>query len=113
MIKKLFTLFTLILLAIPLAWGTDVTFIAGTDTGEKSVTKDNVTVSMSTMSRADNYRCYANSSMTITCDGYYITKIVITCTGSNNAENGPGKFSLSSGGGNYSYSDQTQYYEKQ
>ncbi len=80
---------------------TVVTFIAGTDTGETSVTKDGITVSMSTMSRTDNYRTYANSNMVVTAEsGKTIKKVEITCTASGNNTNGPGKFS----GTGYSYS---------
>lgn len=77
-----------------------VTFIAGTDTGASSVTKNGITVSMSTMSRTDNYRAYANSSMTVASTVGQISRVVVTCTGSGNGENGPGKFS----GSGYSYS---------
>ena len=82
--------------------GTDVTFVAGTDTGETSVTKDGITVSMSTMSRTDNYRCYANSDMTVTSvAGKTITKVVLTCVSGNGANN----LSIPTGSsGSYSYS---------
>lgn len=73
--------------------GGTVIFVAGEDIGETSVTKDGITVSMSTMSRDDNYRTYANSSMTVTSTVGNITKIEITCTASGNNSNGPGKFS--------------------
>lgn len=79
----------------------DVTFTAGTDTGETSVTKDGITVSMSTMSRDDNYRTYANSDMTVTAaSGKTIKQVKVTCTGSGNNNYGPGKFS----GDGYTYS---------
>ena len=79
----------------------EVTFTAGTDTGETSVTKDGITVSMSTMSRHDNYRTYANSNMTVTASsGKTIIKVVVTCTASGTSNYGPGKFS----GNGYSYS---------
>lgn len=55
-----------------------VTFIAGTDTGSTSVTKGGVTVSMSTMSRDDNYRCYANTAISISSSGSNIDSIVFT-----------------------------------
>ena len=85
---------------------TTVTFTAGTDTGETSVTKDGITVSMSTMSRTDNYRCYANTEMTITSTVGDITNVELTCTASGTSTYGPGKFSVTSGySGTYSYSE--------
>ena len=81
----------------------NVTFTAGTDKGETSVVKDGITISMSTMSRDDNYRTYANSDMTVTCDTSLISAITgveVTCTGSGTANYGPGKFS----GTDYTYS---------
>ena len=99
-LKNLAALFALLfMIGIGSVWGGTVTFIAGTDTGETSVTKDGVTVSMSTMSRDDNYRCYASSDMTVT-SSYTITKIELTCTASGTSNYGPGKFS----GTGYSYS---------
>ena len=71
-----------------------VTFTAGTDTGDTSVTKSGITVSMSTMSRDDNYRTYANTDMTVIAEsGKTIKSIVATCTGSGTNNYGPGKFS--------------------
>lgn len=102
--KKLFALFTLCLLTIPLAWGAEVvTFVAGTDKGETSVTKDGVTVTMSTMSRTDNYRCYGGSSMKITSTNGNITKIELTCVGTDSDNFGPGQFKLDNITGSYSY----------
>ena len=106
--KKLFALFTLCLLTIPLAWGADVIFVAGTDMGETSVTKDGVTVTMSTMSRTDNYRCYGSSSMTVSSTVGSITSIELTCTASGTSNYGPSKFSLNMYSiGSYSYSGYT------
>ena len=69
------------------AWGDTETFTAGTDKGSTSVTKDVVTVSMSTMSRDDNYRTYASSDMTVTVSsGYLITEVVVTCTASGTSK---------------------------
>ena len=91
---------------------TTVTFTAGTDTGETSVTKGGITVSMSTMSRTDNYRCYADSDMTVTSTVGDITHIELTCTGSGTSNYGPGKFSLTSeSSGTYSYSGTTGTWE--
>ena len=94
-------------LAIPMGMRgqTMVTFTAGTDTGDTSVTKDGITVSMSTMSRTDNYRCYANTAMTITSTVGDITNVVLTCTASGTSNYGPGKFSVTNNySGTYSYS---------
>lgn len=110
--KKRITLMTavfalLAILALPMGMKgqTTVTFTAGEDTGETSVTKDGITVSMSTMSRTDNYRCYANSNMTVESTVGNITSVELTCTGSGNANYGPGKFSLTEDyTGSYSFS---------
>lgn len=75
-------------------------FVAGTNTGETSVTSGPITVSMSTMSRTDNYRAYASSQMTVSSSNGNITKIEVTCTASGTSNYGPGKFS----GEGYSYS---------
>lgn len=80
-----------------------VTFTAGTDKGETSVTKNGITVSMSTMSRDDNYRVYANTDMTVSSSVGNITSIAITCTASETSNYGPGKLS----GIGYTYSGTT------
>ena len=106
--KKLLLMKTMLLLCALIVgsssvWATSVTFTAGTDTGESSVTKDGVTVSMSTMQRDDNYRTYANTDMTVSSTVGNISSIIITCTGSGTANYGPGKFS----GTGYTYSGTT------
>ena len=61
---------------------------------------------MSTMNRdqKDNYRCNANSNMEVTpSEGIILQEIKITCTGSGTNNYGPGKFTLSSDDGEYSY----------
>jgi hypothetical protein len=74
--------------------GTDVTFTAGTDKGDTSVTKDGITVTMSTMNRDDNYRTYASTDMVVSAAaGKKITQIIVTCTGTGTNNYGPGKFS--------------------
>lgn len=71
-----------------------VEFIAGTDTGETSVTKDGITVSMSTMSRTDNYRAYKGTDMVVSAaEGKTIKSIVLTATAESQSEYGPGCFS--------------------
>ena len=74
---------------------TSVTFTAGVDTGETSVTKNGITVSMSTMSRTDNYRTYANTDMTVSSTVGNIQSVVVTCTANGTSSYGPGKFSVS------------------
>ena len=93
----------LLIVGLGQAWGADVTFTANVDKGETSVTKDGITVSMSTMSRTDNYRTYASTDMNVSSETATITKIVITCTGSGTNNYGPGKFS----GTGYTYSNST------
>lgn len=98
---------TLMLFAIGVGnvCGTDVTFDATKDSGSGSITKDGVTVSMSTMNRSqkDNFRCNSGTDMTVTSSNT-ITKIVVTCTANGTANYGPGKFSVPSGGvGSYTY----------
>ena len=96
---------TLLCAVFSTAWGDEVTFMAGTDVGSTSVTKKGITVEMSTMSRTDNYRTYANTDMTVSITPGNITKVEITCTGSGDSNYGPGKFSLSENSeGEYSYS---------
>ena len=104
-LKFFFALFAALTLNAATAWGAEVTFVAGTDVGETSVTKDGVTIEMSIMSRTDNYRTYANTEMKVSSLQATITKIVVTCTASGTNSNGPGKFSLSqNSSGTYNYS---------
>ncbi|MBR5676527.1 MAG: C10 family peptidase [Paludibacteraceae bacterium] len=79
-----------------------VTFTPGTDTGETSVTKDNITCTMTTMNNDSYYQIYANESGTFSCSTGNITKIEFTCTASGKDKYGPGN--ASADGGNYSYS---------
>ena len=79
-------------------WGAEVRFTAGTDTGDGSVTKSGVTITMSTMNRSDNYRCNANTELTVTSTAGNITQVVFNCTGQNPSGNyRPSLFSLKSG----------------
>ena len=87
--KKLLRL-TLLLCALIVGslntWADDVTFIAGTDTSSStSITKDGITISVTsgTFSRTDNYRCYANNTMTISSEVGTINSISFTFSGSN------------------------------
>ena len=85
------------------AWADSVTFTAGTDTGETSVTKGDVTATMTTMSNASYYQIYANQSGTFSCSNGNITKIEFTCTASGTAKYGPGNASATPG--TYSYNE--------
>jgi hypothetical protein len=83
--KKLFSIFAALLFAGSMM-ATDVTFVAGTDKADgTSITKDNVTISVTagTFSRTDNYRCYASNTMTISCSVGVITNIAFTFSGTN------------------------------
>ena len=83
---------------------TTITFIPGTDTGETTVTKDGITVSMTTMNNNSYYQVYANESMTVSSTSHTITGISFTCTASGTAKYGPGNASANTG--TYSYSGQ-------
>ena len=61
-----------------------MTFTPGTDSGSSSVTKDGVTISMSTMSRSDNYRCYDGTKVSISSSVGNITKIQFTFSSNSN-----------------------------
>lgn len=82
-----------------------ITFTPGTDTGETSVTKSNVTCAMTTMNNNSYYQIYAGQSGTFTCSPGNITKIEFTCTASGTSKYGPGN--TSSDVGTYSYSGST------
>ena len=64
----------------------EATFVAGTDKSEElSISKNGVTVEFTggTFNRDDNYRCYANKSMTISYNDGQITKIVLAKSSDN------------------------------
>lgn len=72
----------------------DITLTAGTDTSDElKLTKDGVTIEMSNgvLNRTDNYRCYANGTMTVS-SASTITKIVLNCNASGTSKGGPGCF---------------------
>ena len=81
---------------------TAVTFTPGTETGATSVTKSNVTCTMTTMNNGSYYQIYANQSGTFSCSTGNITKIEFTCTASGTSKYGPGNASADVG--TYSYS---------
>ena len=82
-----------------------VTFTAGTDKGETTVTKDGITVTMTTMNNDSYYQVYANQSMTVSSTNHTIVGISFTCTASGTSKYGPGN--ASSDPGTYSYSGST------
>ncbi len=103
--KKLFSLLTLALLTMS-AWGTTVTFTAGTTVGSNTaansadeMTLDGVTIK--TTKGAFNamqgtqaqYRFGQGSTTTFTSTVGNITKVEITCTASYGSQYGPDKFS--------------------
>ena len=86
---KLFLLTLFVALAGTVSAET-VTFVAGTDMGSSgtsnvSMSKSGITISVpsGTLSRTDNYRVYANSSITVSSEVGNITQVVFTCTSSN------------------------------
>ena len=84
--KKLFSIFAALLFAGSIM-AAEITFTAGTDTSDgTSITKDGITISVTsgTFSRTDNYRCYANNTMTISSTVGIITKIEFTFSGTSN-----------------------------
>jgi len=87
------------------AYAAETTFIAGTNTSSStSLTVDDVTLSITggSLSRDDNYRVYANQTLTISSD-YDITSVVFTYSSSSYAN-----LSLdSSSDGSYSTSGTT------
>ena len=87
------------------AWADDVTFTAGTDTGDTSVTKNGITVTMTTMNNSSYYQTYKSQTMTVSSSVGNITKIVVTCTASGTSKYGPGCFTSTLG--TYSYSGTT------
>lgn len=85
--------------------GGTVTFTPGTDTGETTVTKDGITVTMTTMNNASYYQVYASQSMTVSSSTHTITGISFDCTASGTTKYGPGNASADVG--TYSYSGST------
>lgn len=109
LLTKLVLLVAVVLMGAGTAWADTVTFTPGTDTGETSVTKSGITVTMTTMNNASYYQIYANQSGTFSCSNGNITKIEFTCTASGTSKYGPGNASANVG--SYSYSDYTGTWE--
>ena len=101
-----FLMLALLCAVFSTTWGqTTVIFTPGTDTGETSVTKNGVTVTMTTMNNASYYQIYANQSGTFTCSNGNITKIEFICTAEGTSKYGPGNSSANVG--TYTYSNFT------
>ena len=82
---KLFSMLLLLLIGVGQMLATDVEFIAGTETSSTTtLSKGNVTITVTsgTFSRTDNYRCYANNTMTISSSAGNISNIAFTFSGS-------------------------------
>lgn len=102
LIKTFLLLFALVVGGGSSAWADTVTFTPGTDTGATSVTKGDVTATMTTMNNSSYYQIYANQSGTFSCSTGKITKIEFTCTASSTSKYGPGN--VSANVGTYTYS---------
>ena len=90
-------------------WGqTTVTFTPGTDTGANSVTKGDITATMTTMNNSSYYQIYANQSGTFSTSNGTITNIEFTCTASGTTKYGPGNASANVG--TYTYSGYNGYW---
>ena len=85
--------------------GKRVVFIPGEDNSQDLLmTKDDVKIEITkgTLSRDDNYRCYADGTMTVSATEP-ITQIVFTCTAKDDNQYGPGCFTANTG--EYTYAD--------
>ena len=82
-----------------------ITFTPGTDTGTTTVTKNGVTVELTTMNNSSYYQIYANSTGTFSCSTGSIKKIEFSCTASGTTKYGPGNTTANVG--SYSYSGST------
>lgn len=82
MIKKLLSIIMMATFAFSMASANEVVFTAGTgnDTGETSVTKDGVTITMSHMNYPNYYVVLALTDMVVTADNGVVTGIEFNCT---------------------------------
>lgn len=80
MLKLMSVLVLILTIGSGNVWGAETTFTVNVETGTTSMSKDDISVSTTsgTFSRTDNYRVYANNSMTISSSGGNITKVVFT-----------------------------------
>ena len=74
-----------------------VTFTPGSDTGATSVTKNGITVTMTTMNNDSYYQIYASDSMKVESSSYTIKSISFSCTAEGTNKYGPGNVSASTG----------------
>jgi len=94
-----------------MAWATDITFDATTDTGTGSSTasaytieKDGITIAVSNgMANGSHYRIYKGQTLTVTSTAGDVTSVVFTCIASGTDKYGPGCFTASTG--SYTYND--------
>ncbi len=114
--KKVLSLLFVALCAMT-AWGAEITFDASVEkglyngsstdpkSGEETLTKDGVTITCSNgaWNLTDQYRCYKNSTFTVT-SSRTITKVVFNCTVSGTTNYGPGCFT-SPTTGTYTYAE--------
>lgn len=97
--RKLFTLFTLCLLASA-AWAGEVVFVAGTDNGtggedegQFTIEKEGVKLDVSKGAiRSSQYRIFKSQTLTISSTAGAITQVVFECTANDDAQYGPGCF---------------------
>ena len=82
-------------------------FTPGTDTGATSVTKGDITATMTTMNNASYYQIYASQSGTFSSANGNITKIEFSCTASGTSKYGPGNASTNVGSYSYDGADGT------
>ena len=82
-----------------------VTFVAGTDTSDKTtITKDGITLTATTFDNTSYYQTYANETFKASSTQGKIKSIVFTCTVNGSAKYGPGKYSVPTNGeGTYTY----------
>ena len=107
--RKLFTFVMMCVLASS-AWATDIVFDATTDTGTGSSTaaaftleKDGVKIAVSQgVANGSQYRFYKNQTVTVTSNVGPVSKVEFTCTANDDAQYGPGNFTVNTG--DYSYS---------
>ena len=80
----------------------DITFLpnefAATTSADYSLTKDGVTMSVTSSTVNDSqFRIFKSQSITFTSTGDNLTKIVFTCTANGTAQYGPGNFAATDG----------------
>ena len=84
-----------------------ITFTPGTDTGDTTVTKGGVTVTLTTMNNASYYQIYKNQSGTFSCSTGSIKQINFTCTVSGSDKYGPGCMGVDDSNGTYTVDNKT------